>query len=150
MPIRLPYLTVFLAAISFTMSAQDTPAVPANAVPQGTIALIQLTDRLDTHTAKAGDHFQARLKMIASLGRVRIQTIRELDQGNRALRDGIRRNSGSILSGHRERDGGEENGQVRESNRHRDTLRRNSYAIGWWRAENRCLGYRKEKFKLTR
>jgi hypothetical protein len=28
---------------------------------QGTIGLIQLTDRLDTHTVKAGDHFRARL-----------------------------------------------------------------------------------------
>jgi hypothetical protein len=30
-------------------------------VVQGTIGLIQLTDRLDTHTVKAGDHFRARL-----------------------------------------------------------------------------------------
>jgi hypothetical protein len=61
MPIRITHLTIFLAAVSLTMAAQDTPPAPANAVPQGTIALIQLTDRLDTHTAKAGDHFQARL-----------------------------------------------------------------------------------------
>jgi len=40
---------------------QDAPAAPANAVLQGTVALIQLTDRLDTHTVKAGDHFRARL-----------------------------------------------------------------------------------------
>lgn len=40
---------------------QDAPPVPANAVVQGTIGLIQLTDRLDTHTVKAGDHFRARL-----------------------------------------------------------------------------------------
>lgn len=40
---------------------QDAPPVPANAVVQGTIGLIQLTDRLDTHTVKAGDHFHARL-----------------------------------------------------------------------------------------
>jgi hypothetical protein len=61
MPIRIAYLTIFLAAISLILAAQDTPPASANAVPQGTIALIQLTDRLDTHTAKAGDHFQARL-----------------------------------------------------------------------------------------
>ncbi len=61
MPIRATYLTIFLAAVSLTLAAQDAPPAPANAVPQGTIALIQLTDRLDTHTAKAGDHFQARL-----------------------------------------------------------------------------------------
>jgi hypothetical protein len=61
MPIRATHLTIFLAVISLTAAAQDAPPAPANAVPQGTIALIQLTDRLDTHTAKAGDHFQARL-----------------------------------------------------------------------------------------
>jgi len=43
------------------MTAQDAPSVPANAVPQGTIVLIQLSDRLDTRTVKAGDHFHARL-----------------------------------------------------------------------------------------
>lgn len=41
--------------------AQDATPMPANAVTQGTILLIQLSDRLDTHTAKAGDRFQARL-----------------------------------------------------------------------------------------
>jgi hypothetical protein len=61
MPVRITSLIIFLAAISLTLAAQDTPPVSANAIPQGTIALIQLTDRLDTHTAKAGDHFQARL-----------------------------------------------------------------------------------------
>ena len=61
MSIRPTHLIICLAAISLSLAAQDTPPAPANAVPQGTIALIQLTDRLDTHTAKAGDHFQARL-----------------------------------------------------------------------------------------
>lgn len=42
-------------------AAQDLPTMPANAVPQGAIVLIQLSDRLDTHRAKAGDRFQARL-----------------------------------------------------------------------------------------
>lgn len=41
--------------------AQDSPQAPANAVVQGTEALIQLTDKLDTRTVKAGDHFHARL-----------------------------------------------------------------------------------------
>jgi len=41
--------------------AQDTQAVPPNAVVQGTVVLIQLTDKLDTRTVKAGDHFHARL-----------------------------------------------------------------------------------------
>lgn len=49
-----------LALFCISMVAQDAP-VPANAVPQGTVALIQLSDQLDTRTVKAGDHFQARL-----------------------------------------------------------------------------------------
>jgi len=49
--------------ITFCMaaSAQDAPPVPDNAVVQGTVVLIQLTDRLDTRSVKAGDHFHARL-----------------------------------------------------------------------------------------
>jgi len=43
------------------MAAQEAPFVPGNAVPQGTVLLIQLSDQLDTRTVKAGDHFQARL-----------------------------------------------------------------------------------------
>src|SRR5579863_9368883 len=40
--------------------AQDAP-LPGNVVPQGTVFLIQLSDQLDTHTVKAGQHFEARL-----------------------------------------------------------------------------------------
>ncbi len=40
---------------------QDTAAAPPNAVVQGTVLLIQLTDRIDTRTVKPGDHFHARL-----------------------------------------------------------------------------------------
>jgi hypothetical protein len=50
-----------LLAFTLALGAQDAPPVPANAVVQGTLVLIQLTDRLDTHTVKAGDHFHARL-----------------------------------------------------------------------------------------
>ena len=50
-----------LLALTLALVAQDAPPVPANAVVQGTMVLIQLTDRLDTHTVKAGDHFHARL-----------------------------------------------------------------------------------------
>ncbi len=42
--------------------------MPVNAVPQGTVFLIQLSDRLDTRTAKAGDHFQARLAEALTAG----------------------------------------------------------------------------------
>lgn len=41
--------------------SQDMPPAPPNAIPQGTVALIQLTDRIDTHNVKAGDRFHARL-----------------------------------------------------------------------------------------
>lgn len=54
-------ISALLIAFCTTMSGQDAPPVPANVVVQGTIGLIQLTDRLDTHTVKAGDHFHARL-----------------------------------------------------------------------------------------
>jgi hypothetical protein len=39
--------------------AQDAPQAPPNAVLQGTIFLIQLTDRIDTSKVKAGDRFHA-------------------------------------------------------------------------------------------
>jgi hypothetical protein len=50
-----------LLAFTLALGAQDAPPAPANAVVQGTVVLIQLTDRLDTHTVKAGDQFHARL-----------------------------------------------------------------------------------------
>jgi len=59
---------VLLGSFTSAAHAQDAPStnqdaasVSANVVPQGTVFLIQLTDRLDTHTVKAGDRFQARL-----------------------------------------------------------------------------------------
>ena len=67
---RLRSFRFMLAAVfivAWTMSrgvAQDQPSASqnsANAVPQGTIFLIQLTDRLDTRTVKPGHHFRARL-----------------------------------------------------------------------------------------
>jgi hypothetical protein len=54
-------ISSWMIAFCVTVFGQDTPAVPPNAVVQGTIGLIQLTDRLDTHAVKAGDHFHARL-----------------------------------------------------------------------------------------
>ncbi len=66
MPIRMPrfpmnLVAALIALFSASVVAQDAPPVPANVVPQGTVFLIQLSDRLDTRTVKAGDHFQARL-----------------------------------------------------------------------------------------
>lgn len=57
----LMFVAVSAFALSALMTAQDTPPSPPNAVVQGTVFLIQLTDRLDTHSVKAGDHFRARL-----------------------------------------------------------------------------------------
>ena len=60
--LRLPLVGAsFIAMFCLALVAQDTPPVPANVVPQGTVFLIQLSDRLDTKAVKAGDHFHARL-----------------------------------------------------------------------------------------
>src|ERR1700730_17746471 len=74
MPIRIVRLSIALIALfcipAFAQdlaqeSAQDTAQyatpVPDNVVPQGTIALIQLSDQLDTKAVKAGNVFHARL-----------------------------------------------------------------------------------------
>lgn len=54
-------VTSLLTLLCMSVAAQDAPSAPVNAVLQGTIVMIQLTDRLDTRTVKAGDHFHARL-----------------------------------------------------------------------------------------
>jgi hypothetical protein len=54
-------LASFIAIMCISSSAQDTAQVPTNAIAQGTVALIQLSDKLDTRTVKAGDQFRARL-----------------------------------------------------------------------------------------
>lgn len=54
-------VAAILAIMCISLFAQDAAQVPMNAVAQGTVALIQLTDKLDTRTVKAGDHFNARL-----------------------------------------------------------------------------------------
>jgi len=65
MPIqKRSHLIQTLAFIGLCLSAafaQDASSVPPNVIPQGSILLIQLSDRIDTHSAKAGDHFTARL-----------------------------------------------------------------------------------------
>jgi hypothetical protein len=50
-----------LSVLQLRGQDQPTPQPAPNAVPQGTVFMIQLSDRLDTHAVKAGDHFQARL-----------------------------------------------------------------------------------------
>lgn len=52
---------MLVGCLSSTLLAQDAPPVPPNAIAQGSVMLIQLTDRLDTHTVKSGDAFHARV-----------------------------------------------------------------------------------------
>ncbi len=54
-------LFVLVMSLGVAVLGQDAPLVPPDAIPQGTVVLIQLTDRLDTHNVKPGDHFNARL-----------------------------------------------------------------------------------------
>jgi hypothetical protein len=71
LPVRILFSALLSGALfCLTAIAQDAPAAqdapppplaPPNAVVQGTIALIQLTDRIDTRTVKTGNHFHARL-----------------------------------------------------------------------------------------
>jgi hypothetical protein len=83
-------VSVLLIAFCTKMFGQDAPPVPANTVVQGTIGLIQLTDRLDTHTVKAGDHFHARLAepLTASNG-VTIETGRKIKGHISAVEPGL-------------------------------------------------------------
>ena len=50
-----------LSASLFGQDESSVPLAPPNSIPQGSILLIQLTDRLDTHSVKSGDRFHARL-----------------------------------------------------------------------------------------
>jgi len=54
-------LIALLALVCLPLFAQDAPPAPSNAIPQGTVVLIQLMDKLDTRSVKAGAHFNARL-----------------------------------------------------------------------------------------
>jgi hypothetical protein len=71
--------------------AQDAPAARANVVPQGTVFLIQLSDRLDTRTVKAGDHFRARLSepLVAANGQT-IDSGRKIKGHVSAVEPGLR------------------------------------------------------------
>lgn len=52
---------VLFAALCLGGFAQDQAPAPTNSVVQGSVLLIQLTDRIDTHSAKSGEQFHARL-----------------------------------------------------------------------------------------
>ena len=74
-----------------SMMGQDAPPVPANVVPRGTVFLIQLLDRIDTKTVKAGDHFHARLAepMVAANGQT-IEPGRKIKGHISAVQPGFR------------------------------------------------------------
>jgi hypothetical protein len=55
------YLSMTVSVFAIGVAAQEAASAPPNSIPQGTVCLIQITDRLDTHTARAGDPFQGRL-----------------------------------------------------------------------------------------
>ncbi len=58
---NLRFLAVLTLPLCISMFGQDALPTPGNVVPQGTVFLVQLADRIDTKTVKAGDHFRARL-----------------------------------------------------------------------------------------
>ena len=74
-----------------SVMGQDAPPVPANVVPRGTVFLIQLLDRIDTKTVKAGDHFHARLaeSMVAANGQT-IESGRKIKGHISAVQPGFR------------------------------------------------------------
>ena len=76
---------------SMSVVAQDASTAPANVVPQGTVFLIQLSDRIDTRTVKAGDHFQARLAepLVAANGQ-RIESRKKIKGHVSAVEPGLR------------------------------------------------------------
>jgi len=85
------FVTVLLLTFALTLTAQDAPPAPPNAVVQGTVVLIQLTDRLDTRSVKAGDHFQARLaEPLTTAGGTMIETGRRIRGHVSAVEPGLR------------------------------------------------------------
>jgi hypothetical protein len=82
-------LSLFLT-FCVALTAQDSPPAPDNAVVQGTVVLIQLTDRLDTRAVKAGDQFHARLAepLIADNG-LTIETGRKIKGHVSAVEPGM-------------------------------------------------------------
>jgi hypothetical protein len=81
-----------LCLVAFQLRAQDqaAPQPPPNFVAQGTVFMIQLADRLDTHTVKAGDHFQARLaEDLATPGGITLQMGRKIKGHISAVEPGL-------------------------------------------------------------
>jgi len=86
------YLSAVFWIFAISAIAQDVASVPPNGVAQGTICLIQITDRLDTHTARAGDPFQARVaEPITTADGETIATGTEIHGHVSAVEPGLRR-----------------------------------------------------------
>lgn len=83
---------LFLGSLATAAVAQDAISNPPNVAPVGTAALIQLSDRLDTHAARAGDPFQARLAepLVAPNG-LMIEAGRKIRGHISAVEPGLRR-----------------------------------------------------------
>ena len=76
---------------SISLSAQDAPPVPSNVVPQGTVLLIQLTDRIDTHNVHTGDPFHARLaEPVTTANGMTIEEGRKIKGHISAIEPGLR------------------------------------------------------------
>jgi hypothetical protein len=88
---RIRLSALVLGSFCAAMVAQDAPPVPANVVPQGTVFLIQLSDRIDTKTVKAGDHFHARLAepLVAASGQT-IEAGKKIKGHVSAIEPGLR------------------------------------------------------------
>jgi hypothetical protein len=88
---RIGAAPLLIALLCLPLVAQDAPPAPANVVPQGTVFLIQLSDRLDTRTVKAGDHFRARLAepLVAANGQT-IDSGRKIKGHVSAVEPGLR------------------------------------------------------------
>jgi hypothetical protein len=83
-------LGLFTCLIALPLIAQDTPTGPPNAIVQGTVFLIQLTDRIDTRAVKAGDHFSARVaEPVAALNGVTIGEGRKIHGHVSAVEPGL-------------------------------------------------------------
>jgi hypothetical protein len=81
-------------AVSFLAAqTQDLEKMtPPNVIPQGTTFLIQLTDRLDTKTVKAGDRFHARLAepLLAPTGALLLDQGKKIKGHVSAVEPGLR------------------------------------------------------------
>jgi len=59
--VKVPLGAILICYLGCILLAQDAPPAAPNAIAQGSVMLIQLTDRLDTRSVKAGDAFHARV-----------------------------------------------------------------------------------------